>query len=122
MSDQLPSIDNLPESELPSVDQFITEEQELPSIEEFVEKEEEEIVEEVEEEIVAEAQDLTEVLRLISDVRKDIPDIPEIKYYDEELERHIHGHVQTHVHREWPLAIDNGQSTIYNRYYKNQHS
>ena len=87
MSDQLPSIDNLPESELPSVDQFITEEQELPSIEEFVEKEEEEIVEEVEEEIVADAQDLTEVLRLISDVRKDIPNIPEIKYYDEELEK-----------------------------------
>ena len=45
MSDKLPSIDNLPESELPSVDQFITEEQELPSIDEFVEKEEEVIEE-----------------------------------------------------------------------------
>ena len=79
MSDKLPSIDNLPESELPSVDEFIKEEKELPSIDEFVEKEEEEIVEEVEEEIVADTQDLTEIVRLINDVRKDIPDIPEIK-------------------------------------------
>ena len=47
MSDQLPSIDNLPESELPSVDEFIIEEQELPSIDEFVEKEEEVIEERV---------------------------------------------------------------------------
>ena len=29
--------------------------------------------------------DLTEILRLISDVRKDIPEIPEIKEYDAEL-------------------------------------
>ena len=93
MSDKLPSIDNLPESELPSVDQFIIEEKELPSIDEFLEKatEEKEVVEEapgtpcsVEEET---QQDLTEIVRLINDVRKDIPDIPEIKYYDEELER-----------------------------------
>ena len=41
MSDKLPSIDNLPESELPSVDEFIKEEKELPSIDEFVETEEE---------------------------------------------------------------------------------
>ncbi len=87
MSDKLPSIDDLPESNLPSLDEFITEEKELPSIDEFVEKEEEEIVEEVEEEIVADTQDLTEIVRLINDVRKDIPDIPEIKSYDEELER-----------------------------------
>ena len=41
MSDKLPSIDNLQESELPSVDEFIKEEKELPSIDEFVETEEE---------------------------------------------------------------------------------
>ena len=34
-------------------------------------------------------QDLTEIIRLISDVRKDIPEIPEIKYYDSELEINI---------------------------------
>ncbi len=90
MSDQLPSIDNLPESELPSVDQFIIEEKELPSIDEFVEKEEE-VTEEPPDNapcsIEEEQQDLTEIVRLINDVRKDIPDIPEIKSYDEELER-----------------------------------
>ena len=83
MSDKLPSIDNLPESKLPSVDEFIKEEKELPSIDEFVETEEE-VIEEppgtapcsIEEE----AQDLTEIVRLINDVRKDIPEIPEIKY------------------------------------------
>ena len=41
MSDKLPSIDNLPERELPSGDEFIKEEKELPSIDEFVETEEE---------------------------------------------------------------------------------
>ena len=41
----------------------------------------------VEEEITEEQQqDLTEIIRLINDVRKDIPEIPEIKYYDSELE------------------------------------
>ena len=112
MSDKLPSIDNLPESELPSVDEFIKEEQELPSIDEFVEKEEEVIEEKScgegeyfcndeqkckpipkghkvleDGELVKEEADLTEILRLINNVRKDIPDIPEIKYYDEELEK-----------------------------------
>ena len=112
MSDKLPSIDNLPESELPSVDEFITEEQELPSIDEFVEKEEEVIEEKScgegeyfcndeqkckpipkghkvleDGELVKEEADLTEILRLINNVRKDIPDIPELKYYDEELEK-----------------------------------
>ena len=95
MSDKLPSIDNLPESELPSVDEFIKEEKELPSIDEFVEKEEE-VTEEppdtapcsIEEETeFGFAAGATEIVRLINDVRKDIPDIPEIKYYDEELER-----------------------------------
>ena len=85
-NDQLPSINDFTEdlSELPSADEFIKED--LPSVEEFVEKEEEDIVEETIEEPV-EAEDLTEVIRLINDVRRDIPNIPEIKYYDEELEK-----------------------------------
>ena len=96
MSDTLPSIDDLLESKLPSLDDFIKEEKELPSVEDFVEKEEEE-----ENEVVVdtgpcsieESQDLTEIVRLINDVRKDIPDIPEIKYYDEELEK-ITSHIE----------------------------
>ena len=96
MSDTLPSIDDLLKSKLPSLDDFIKEEKELPSVEDFVEKEEEE-----ENEVVVdtgpcsieESQDLTEIVRLINDVRKDIPDIPEIKCYDEELEK-ITSHIE----------------------------
>ena len=96
MSDKLPSIDDLPKSNLPSFDEFIAEEKELPSVQDFVENpdESDEIEAEKEEDeapgtpcSVEESQDLTEIVRLINDVRKDIPDIPEIKYYDEELER-----------------------------------
>ena len=88
MSENLPSIDDFTEdnSKLPSTDDIIKEEN-LPSVEDFIEKEKEDIVEEKIEEPVEEEEtgDLTEVIRLINDVRKDIPDIPEIKYYDEEL-------------------------------------
>ena len=83
MSDSLPSIDDFIE-ELPSIEDIITE-QNLPSVDEFIEKEEEIVEETIEEPVIEEAEDLTEVIRLINDVRKDIPDIPEIKCYDEEL-------------------------------------
>ena len=43
MSDTLPSINDLLESKLPSVDDFIKEEN-LPSVDDFVEKEEEEVL------------------------------------------------------------------------------
>ena len=86
MSDKLPSIDDFYE-ELPSIDEIIKEEKELPSVDEFVEKEEEEIEDATPCSLEEEAQDLTEIVRLINDVRKDIPNIPEIKYYDEELEK-----------------------------------
>ena len=84
--EELPSIDDKIISDLPSVEDFITEEnaEELPSVEEYIEKEE--VIETVEEE-VEQATDLTEIVRLINDVRKDIPDIPEVKYYDAELEK-----------------------------------
>ena len=111
MSDKLPSLDDLlEESKLPSVDDFIKEE-DLPSVDEFIE---EQVLEEKKEcgegeyfcndeqkcksipaghkvledgELVKEDVDLTEIVRLINDVRKDIPDVPEVKYYDEELEK-----------------------------------
>ena len=84
--EELPSIDDEIINDLPSVEDFITEEnaEELPSVEEYIEKEE--VVETVEEE-AEQATDLTEIVRLINDVRKDIPDIPEVKYYDAELEK-----------------------------------
>ena len=85
MSEQLPSIDDFYE-ELPSVEEVIKEEN-LPSVDEFIEKEEEIVEETIEEPVIEDAEDLTEVIRLINDVRRDIPDIPEIKYYDQPLEK-----------------------------------
>ena len=101
MSDKLPSIDDFTEdpSDLPSIDDIIKEE-DLPSVEEFVVEEPtmrandpgedggfgggaNNTQEEEEEE--EEAENLTEVIRLINDLRRDIPDVPEVKYYDEEL-------------------------------------
>ena len=94
MSEKLPSYEDfiIDESNLPSVDELIVENN-LPSVDDFIDMSvgagntavdtapcsvEEEIIEEKQ-------QDLTEIIRLISDVRKDIPEIPEIKYYDDEL-------------------------------------
>jgi cytoskeletal protein CcmA (bactofilin family) len=88
--DELPSIEQFVNNDnLPSVEDFLTEEveQQLPSVETFIEKEEEEIQEIIEEFVPEEKSfELNEVLRLINDVRESIPDIPEIKYYDKELE------------------------------------
>ena len=86
IEEKLPSVDQvIIEEKLPSVDEVIIEEK-LPSVDEFVEPEEDE-----EEEIVDTAPCSIEeqydgVLKLIDEVRQDIPDIPEIKYYDEQLE------------------------------------
>jgi len=84
----LPSINDFTDSgeDLPSVEEFMVQEN-LPSVEDYIETEEEEIEEETTDESAETAENLTEVLRLISDVRRDIPDIPEIKYYDKELEQ-----------------------------------
>jgi len=74
---------------LPSLDDYLVEE-DLPSVEDYIEVEEEEVEEKIEEavepEVVESTVDLTEILHLISDVRKDIPEIPEVKYYDDQLE------------------------------------
>ena len=100
MSKDLPSIDDFAEdnSNLPSIDDFITEEnaEELPSVEDFIEEEKEVIseetvtIEDADGNTFAEVKDIIppfpELIRLINDVREEIPDIPEIKYYDKELE------------------------------------
>ena len=87
-------------SNLPSINDFAGNYEDLPSIEEFLEQSispeeesnleiDENEVKSVEKNIEKTNNDgiLVEVLRLISDVRKDIPEIPEIKSYDEELDR-----------------------------------
>ncbi len=93
----LPSIDDFEESneELPSVADLV-EEKDLPSVESYIEKEEEEIEEEVQTledangETFAEVKDIVppwpELLRLVNDLKESIPEIPEIKSYDNELE------------------------------------
>ena len=94
--EKLPSVDQvIIETKLPSVDEVIIEEK-LPSVDEFIEppRPEEEIadaIKESEEEIVDTAPCSIEeqydgVIKLIDEVRQDIPEIPEIKYYDEQLE------------------------------------
>ena len=99
IEEKLPSVDQvIVEGELPSVDEVIIEEK-LPSVDEYIEppRPEEEIAdairqsEENEEEIIDTAPCSIEeqydgVIKLIDEVRQDIPEIPEIKYYDEQLE------------------------------------
>lgn len=99
--EDLPSIGDFAEdsNNLPSIDDFLTEEvlQELPSVEEFVEHEKVDITEETQtiEDLhgnsFVEIKDIsppwTELLKLINSVRDEIPEIPEIKYYDKDLEK-----------------------------------
>jgi len=91
--EDLPSIDDLVNNDLPSVEDFITEEnaEELPSVEDYIELEEStQTIEDADGNTFAEVQDIVppwpELVRMINDVRSDIPDIPEVKYYDKELE------------------------------------
>ena len=100
MSKDLPSIDDFAEdnSNLPSINDYITEEnaEELPSVEDFIEKEEEiltegiQTIEDADGNSFAEVKDIVppwpELIRMINNIREEIPDIPEIKYYDKELE------------------------------------
>ena len=88
-------VNKTPIVDLPSIDEFIVE-PELPSVDEFLPQEE--IVEEVqtiedadgnaflEVEDVIKAPEWGELVRMVNDVRKDIPEIPEIKDYAPELE------------------------------------
>jgi len=94
MSKDLPSYEDFDgDKNLPSVEQYITEEnaEELPSVEDYIEVEEEtQTIEDVDGNSFIEVKDIVppfpELIRLINDVRGEIPDIPEIKYYDKELE------------------------------------
>ena len=88
----LPSIDDFSESseELPSVVDLL-EEEDLPSVEGYIEVEEEvQTIEDANGETFAEVKDIVppwpELLRLVNDVKESIPEIPEIKSYDNELQ------------------------------------
>ena len=88
--DNLPSVENVVENNnLPLVEE-INEDNNLPSVEDYIE-EETVTIEDVEGNTFAEIEDVIppwpELLKIINDVREEIPDIPEIKYYDEELEK-----------------------------------
>ena len=88
-------INKTPLADLPSIDEFIVEPT-LPSVDDFLPKEE--LVEEVqtiedadgnsflEVEDVIKAPEWGELVRMVNDVRNDIPEIPEIKDYAPELE------------------------------------
>ena len=88
-NEDLPSINDIvEESNLPSYKDFIEvkQEEELPSVEEYIEEKVVETLEEDIETVLSEtAPEWSELVRLVNDVRKDIPEIPEIKYYDEQL-------------------------------------
>ncbi len=91
----LPSIEEVSgQSDLPSLDE-VSGQSELPSVDDVVEKEEkieEEILDDAAGNPKIEVVDLIkapewgELVRMVNDVRKDIPEIPEIKNYDKELE------------------------------------
>jgi hypothetical protein len=93
---KLPSIEELVVNKnfLPSVDDFLNKNLEQPSVTSFIVEERNTIIDDLdesfhekneEEEEVDDKENLTEIIRLINDVRESIPEIPEIKYYDNEL-------------------------------------
>ena len=89
-------VNKTPIVDLPSIDEFIVEPPELPSVSQFLPEEvvEEEIqtIEDADGNAFLEVEDLVkapewgELVRMVNDVRKDIPEIPEIKDYAPELE------------------------------------
>ena len=92
--EDLPSINEyLEDSNLPSYKDFIEEEKELPSVEEYktYPLEEDQTIEDANGTTFAEVIDVIkapewgELVKLVNDVRKEIPQIPEIKSYDEEI-------------------------------------
>ena len=75
--------------DLPSIKEVLTE-WDLPFAEEYIE-EGTETIEDADGNTFAEVKDIVppwpELLRLVDEVRDSIPDIPEIKYYDDDLEK-----------------------------------
>ena len=80
--DDLPSVEDFKEEVLPSINDFYQKpvEEETQTIENSDGKSFLEVTD------VVQAPEWSELVRLVNDVRKDIPKIPEIRYYDEQLE------------------------------------
>ena len=81
--DDLPSLEEVLEENLPSVDDFLSES--IVEDTQTIENSDGESFLEVSD--VIQAPEWSELVRLVNDVRKDIPQLPEIKSYDEELEQ-----------------------------------
>ena len=81
--DDLPSLGDFKEENLPSVNDFYQKpvEEEIQTIEN---SDGESFVELTD---VVQVPEWSELVRLVNDVRKDIPKIPEIKCYDDQLEQ-----------------------------------
>ena len=81
-------------NELPSIEDILGQ-GELPSVEDFIEpeklEEEKQIIDDAEGNAKIEVTDIVQapewasLVQMVNDVRRDIPQIPEIKNYDEEL-------------------------------------
>jgi len=78
--------------ELPSIEDIVGQTEELPSVEDFIVKEETQIIDDakgdpkIEVTDVVQAPEWAALVQMVNDVRRDIPQIPEIKNYDKELE------------------------------------
>ena len=81
-SDDLPSLEEVLEENLPSVNDFLPSQVEEET--QTIENSDGDSFLEVTD--VVKAPEWSELVRLVNDVRKDIPQIPEIKSYDDELE------------------------------------
>ena len=81
-SDDLPSLEEVLEENLPSVNDFLPSQVEEET--QTIENSDGDSFLEVTD--VVRAPEWSELVRLVNDVRKDIPQIPEIKSYDDELE------------------------------------
>ena len=81
-SDDLPSLEEVLEENLPSVNDFLPSQVEEET--QTIENSDGDSFLEVTD--VVQAPEWSELVRLVNDVRKDIPQIPEIKSYDDELE------------------------------------
>lgn len=83
-------------NELPSIEDIVGQTEELPSVEDFMMKEniqeETQVIDDAEGNPKIEVTDVVQapewaaLVQMVNDVRRDIPQIPEIKNYDKELE------------------------------------
>ncbi len=112
---------DITDDNLPSINDFKDNSEELPSIKDFLEekqdiKENSQTIEDaqgnpfLEVTDVVKAPEWIQLVGLINDVRKEIPDIPEIKYYDNELKE-----LTDEIHRIRTEIPKNEIETLYDK-------